>query len=513
MKRIILMGFTCISIHAIAQTPEDALRNTFYTQGGTARNLAIGGANGSLGGDINAAYVNPAGLGFYKTNEFVLTPAFQFYKNKYNYRQTPSTSKKNAIGYGTSGWVWGYARDTTRSRALSLSINQVANFNNYIKYAGLNNYSSFAEQFAEEFTNSHLSINDALNTNSQVPYGAAPALYTYLIDTVKVNGQYKVMAAPEYILDAGQAIKQEMEMKTTGGINEIALAFASNKRDRWYFGGTIGIPIVSYKQALTFKESDTSARTNNHFNSFTYTDNISQNGVGVNIKMGVIYRPQDYIRLGLAVHSPSFMMIDEKRETSIQTQLENPIGNFSVSSNTFTNGQKGKYSYGQSTAWKIIGSASYVFREIENVKRQRAFITADVEYVTHGASRFTSLEDSATAGEKQYYKALGKAVDENYKGAFNFRVGGELKFNTFMGRLGFAYYGNPYEKVMNVKGNRMLLSGGLGYRHKGIFVDVTYLHAITKDVNFPYALADRANTYASVKQQKGNVIATVGFKF
>ena len=59
----------------------------------------------------------------------------------------------------------------------------------------------------------------------------------------------------------------------------------------------------------------------------------------------------------------------------------------------------------------------------------------------------------------------------------------------------------------------MLLSGGLGYRNKGMFIDVTYVHAIAKNLDIPYRLEDRANTYASLKQQRGNVVATVGFKF
>ncbi len=37
---------------------------------------------GSLGGDINATFVNPAGLGFYKTGEFVLSPGLTFLKIK-----------------------------------------------------------------------------------------------------------------------------------------------------------------------------------------------------------------------------------------------------------------------------------------------------------------------------------------------------------------------------------------------------------------------------------------------
>lgn len=516
MKRYILItGILFSSTTAFSQTPEDALRSSFYSHNGTARYMAIGGTMGSLGGDITATFVNPAGLGFYKTNEFVLTPNFSFTNNKINYRQNSSTSKKNNLAYGTSGWVFGYTNrwDTTKSHAISIAVNKVASFNNQINYSGLNNYSSFAEQFAEEFGKSQLSIDQVLNQNSPLPYGSAVALYTYLIDTVKVGGAYQVKAAPEYILDAGQAIRQQMEMKTAGGINEIALGFAANRKDRLYFGGTIGIPIVTYDQEMSFTESDTSNITNNHFKSFTYTDKFTQRGVGVNLKLGVIFRPQDYLRLGLALHTPTFSMMKEERETTAFTQLENPAGSFNVSSNTFTNGQKGKYSFGQSTAWKVMGSASYVFREIENVKKQRGFISADVEYVTHGSGRFSSLEDSVTETEKAYYKELSKVVDDNYKGAFNFRVGGELKFNTIMGRLGFAWYGNPYEKVMDVKGNRMLLSGGLGYRHKGMFLDLTYVHSITKDVHFPYSLSDRANTYASLKQQRGTVTATLGIKF
>ena len=81
-----------------------------------------------------------------------------------------------------------------------------------------------------------------------------------------------------------------------------------------------------------------------------------------------------------------------------------------------------------------------------------------------------------------------------------------------MARLGFAYYGNPY-KDKELKANRMLLSGGLGYRNKGFFIDLTYVEAISKDVNFPYRLQDRANTYASLNQQRGNVVATVGVKW
>ncbi|MBL0056557.1 MAG: hypothetical protein IPP31_10250 [Chitinophagaceae bacterium] len=514
MKRIILSACLLISASLYAQVPEDAIRYSFYPQNGTARNLAIGGAMGSLGGDINATFVNPAGLGFYKTNEFVFTPGFFMQNNKASYRDRNTENKNNNFLFGSSGMILGFAQrnNPNKSAAISLAFTQTANFNSHTQYRGLNNFSSFSEQFAEEFAKSGYSIDDVLNGNSPLPYTSAPALYTYLIDTVKVNGVYQVKGAPEYILDAGQALMQEMDQKTKGAISELALGLAHNSNDKWYIGLSIGLPLVQFNSVTRFSEYDTSSNTGNHFNRFDYTDDFSTTGMGLNGRLGVIYRPRDYIRLGLSVQTPTYFSFTDKRSTTLSTQLENPVNGFSTSSNTFTNNQPGKVEYDQRSPFKVLLSASYVFREIADVKKQRAFITADVEYVHHRGSKFVNTDDNATESDKVYYKALNNTIKSNYKGNFNFRLGGELKFNVIMGRLGFAYYGNPYKDAA-LKASRILLSGGLGYRNKGFFIDLTYVHMVSKDTHVPYRLEDRANTYATVKQQKGNIVATVGIKF
>jgi hypothetical protein len=36
---------------------------------------------------------------------------------------------------------------------------------------------------------------------------------------------------------------------------------------------------------------------------------------------------------------------------------------------------------------------------------------------------------------------------------------------------------------------------------------------INRDVNFPYRLADKPNTFATLKDNNSSVILTVGFKF
>jgi hypothetical protein len=80
-----------------------------------------------------------------------------------------------------------------------------------------------------------------------------------------------------------------------------------------------------------------------------------------------------------------------------------------------------------------------------------------------------------------------------------------------MVRLGGAYYGNPY-KDNDLTSNIMQLGGGLGYRNKGIFVDLGFAHVINKNVDFPYRLQDKANTFATYNNNQNNLLLTVGFK-
>ena len=113
---------------------------------------------------------------------------------------------------------------------------------------------------------------------------------------------------------------------------------------------------------------------------------------------------------------------------------------------------------------------------------------------------------------KAPYEPYNEAIDAVYKGTFNFRLGGELKFKTIMARAGFAYYMSPYEDEV-LKGRKMFVSGGLGYRNKGIFIDLTYVHRLNKDVNLPYRVNyPRANTFADLKENGGNVMLTFGVK-
>ncbi len=317
-KRFTIFLFL-ITAKGFAQIPEDAVRYSWFPQNGTARTLAIGGAMGSLGGDLTANFVNPAGIGFYRTNEASITPSFFMNKVKTNYRGTDLNENKNTFSFGTSGFAFALPNryNQNKSNAFSIAITQNANFNNIVHYKGLNNKSSYSEQFAEEFYNSKKSIDAILDRNSIAPYTAAPALYTYLVDTVRIAGILKIKAAPEYILDAGQVLQQEITKTTKGGLYELGLTYAGNDGEKWLWGIAIGIPIVNYQSNTLVKENDTSSNTNNHFKSFTYNDNFTTKGAGINGKFGLIYRPKEYVRIGLAINTPSYMTLTDSRQSTL----------------------------------------------------------------------------------------------------------------------------------------------------------------------------------------------------
>jgi long-subunit fatty acid transport protein len=279
------------------------------------------------------------------------------------------------------------------------------------------------------------------------------------------------------------------------------------------FGFTIGIPFLVYDRESTFSEADATTNPDNMFDIASITENLSTTGTGANLRLGLIYKPKEFIRLGFAVHSPTIFMLTDTYNSTITTNTENYQGILTQSSGDFTNGEDAEFKYWLVTPYRIMASASYVLREIEDVTKQKGFLTADIEFVNHRASSFTTdPEGDNSQSTKDYLKSLNRAIDRSYKGALNVRVGGELKFTTIMARLGAAYYGNPYKDLNGEKGHRFQLSGGLGYRNKGVFLDATYAHTMGRDVHFGYRLQNKPYQAASLKTTGGNIIVTVGFK-
>jgi hypothetical protein len=513
MKRIVFIAF-CIALTQciMAQEPADALRYSWYTSSGTARQQSIGGAGVSLGGDITSTFINPAGLGFYKTGDFVLTPGFKLFDNKSTYFGRTEKDSRNSFAFGTSGIVIGDGDNNKKniSGGFALAINQTANFSSNMLYRGMNTQSSYSQKFLEEIQNNN--DRDANHVAQGYPFGTSLAFNTYWIDTIAggSSGNYQFQSRALPLLGTG--LLQENKITNRGGITEVALGVGVNHKDKLYWGVTMGVPILSYEREATFTEADATNNPNNKFDFASLTENLTTKGYGLNLKGGIIYKPQEYIRLGLAIHSPTFYMLKDIYSASVTANTESYKGLLTQSAEDIT-GSGAAFKYWMFTPYRIMAGASYVLREVEDVRKQKGFITADIEYVNYKASSFTTDPNGDNSqSTKDYLKSLNKTIDKAYKDAFNFRLGGELKFTTIMARLGGAYYGNPYKNLNGEKGNRFQVTGGLGYRDKGIFIDLAYVYTTGKDVHYPYRLQNAAFSGATIKNTGGNILLTVGFK-
>jgi hypothetical protein len=518
MKKILFIISGLLSVACLrAQEPADALRYSWYTPGATARIQAVGGAMGSLGGDITATFVNPAGLAFYKTGDFIFSPSYRFGKTKGTYLNRTETEKSNKFNWGATGFVVGTGANNTsnvRNSSFSLAYNRTADFNSDILYRGQTNTSSYSQKYLEEIRNNNIKDGNTLSTG--YPFGSSLAFNTYWIDTIggSTNGNFQFQSRAANLLATG--LLQQNSIHTTGGIDEMALGFAVNLREKLMVGGSIGLPYLHYRREAEFVEADATSNATNHFNYAMVNETLRTSGIGFNIKAGLIYKPSEYWRLGLALHSPTFYTLTDRYETSVTADVENG-GVLTDYSKDYTNGEASQFKYSYTTPYRAIASISYVLREVQDVRKQKGFLTADVEYVNYKASSFSPATNDDGSGvsesDRAYLKQLNKSVDNAYKGTFNLRAGGELKFTTLMVRLGAAYYGNPYKNINGEKGSKLNLSGGLGYRNKGIFVDLTYVYAINKDVNFAYRLQNPASySGAQIKNTASNIFLTFGVK-
>ena len=169
--------------------------------------------------------------------------------------------------------------------------------------------SDLAEPLANEFANSGLSIDNALNSD-RVSMLTKMALFTYLIDTATIGGSTRVISRSEQ----ANLLNQENRISQRGGINEAALSYAANMDDRLYLGLSIGFPFINYSRYTQWKEEDAAGKGNNEFAYSNYKENYTLKGLGFNVKMGMIIKPVQSLRIGFALHTPSLYTLTEKTD-------------------------------------------------------------------------------------------------------------------------------------------------------------------------------------------------------
>ncbi len=509
-KTIFGLALISCSSQLFAQTEIDVLRYAYLSPGGTARGMSLGSAMGSVGADITSASVNPAGIGLYRRSELTFTPSLYFRKTTSDYNGGPKMDDNytqfnfNNIGLVLSSASWGRNYEKTKWKAINFAIglNRQADYHQTYQYAGNNYKNSISDVWVNEINaqGKYLVNYDGSTLKNLVSPAAYMAFQNYLIDpraqdstvftNVPVHNQNPVSAT---------GIQQSKISTTTGAYREMVISVGANYDEKLLLGATLGIPTIRYTQDFTFSEDDLDrSNTNNAFGYNDYRSTLSTRGTGVNLKLGAIFIPTDIVRIGLAVHTPTWFGMQDTYQEEMKTNSENNPGNGGQSINYMAS-DPGLYNYNMSTPWRGIVSGTILLGEF-------GFLTGDYEYVDYSATRYRFQ-----SADRAYQNDVNNAIKNTYKAASNFRIGAEGRYEMFALRLGTGIYGNPYKQYSD--NTRIDITGGLGFRTKDFIADFAVVNSIYNQPDQPYVLPDATVPTANIRNRNLNFMLTIGFRF
>jgi hypothetical protein len=136
------------------------------------------------------------------------------------------------------------------------------------------------------------------------------------------------------------------------------------------------------------------------------------------------------------------------------------------------------------------------------------FISADVEMVNYSGTKYSSgISGIDFSNDNDDIKSL-------YQSTFNYRLGGEFRYENFRARAGFSYMPDPFQAEQNGV-NRAItsVSGGLGYRNKKFYADVALVFTQGNNSYRPYRVNTPESPLVTLKNSSTFSMITIGFPF
>ena len=496
---------------------------------GTARSMAMAGAFTSLGGDLSSMGINPAGLAMYRHNEISLSPMMGFENSKNSAENWGENSQSRfAIG-NLSATFKLYEGSSTDIVSLNVGVgyNRVADFNYRYGYSSLSApsdspYRSINDAFVRQLGQGRLfpDKDGALNYAAGDAYywGGILAYNNWLIDPESNDlGNYWTSANT---LGVNANVGHTVGVESKGSIGEVQIAMAANLANKLYVGGTIGIQHVRWDRQFYYGEDYIYNDQQPIYYDGTpiaepaewldYNQAVKLRGAGVNLKLGAIYRPIPALRLGVAIHTPTYYSIERTYQSYMSSNF-NPSGD-----TTLTLEDLGRNAWDFISPTRMMFGASYAFGKM-------AVVSVDYERAWYNGMRATNLPDGFDLS-KADYRAEFK---ENYKGANTLRVGAEIKPLPMVAlRAGYGFSDsmlrNDHDRYYNnpTTYKTTCVSAGLGFQFGAVNIDLAYQRIVNSQTEYMLFYAvddmgifDTASPTYKTDFERNYVTLTMGYKF
>lgn len=576
MKKIfsVLSLLTLPGLGALAQSVTGAYSISQQDLRGTARFMSMAGAFGALGGDLSTLGQNPGGIGIYRSNEVGFTLGIDAMSSKASAGGLSNTENMTRFNLNNIGGVF--------TMKLPGSVMPNINFGfTYNKGATFNRrYRGAIPNIGTSMSNYIAGISNAYDLNeADVSYGESydpynPPIGNRTVPWLAVLGYYGFLTTPEVRSDdstdwygqygRGTTGTGAFDVEEKGSIDEYNIALGGNINNVVFWGMDFDITSIDYKIHSIWSE--------NLQNAYVYDPNTEQvgqmdanwslhdkyrlNGTGFAYKLGVIVKPIQELRLGLAFHTPTFYSLNE---TYYDTHLDYRYPFPTKDNSTWANdGYSAVNSFNFQTPWRVIASlagvvgnklivsADYQWDGYRNMKYSEAdnygyydpWYDWDDPWGNWGGWYGAPARSRADIGSPRsdYYNANDYAnakIKEVYRNTNTFRIGAELRVLPSLSiRAGYSYSTSPVSaKVkdysVEVPGTGVMsnysldnqtqhVTCGIGYKNKGFYVDLAYVYKYTSSEYFPFSpdMSDLSTAVRSkIEFNKSSVALSMGYKF
>ncbi|MDE6802095.1 MAG: hypothetical protein K2J06_04940 [Muribaculaceae bacterium] len=530
-KSIIIAALATAPALASAQSAVSAYNIAGNDLRGTARFMSMAGAFSALGGDLSTLNQNPAGIGVYRSSEIGATLDINMtsgpgngsdkthvYCNNFGY---VGSTRLGSETMPTFSWGATYSRVASFDRTYSGGIGSLGtSLTNYI--------ASISNGTAPSVLGEEGSYNPF--QDSSADWLSIMGYNSYMINPTGYNNSYNGLFTQGTVGDA------EFSVRERGYIDEYSINFGGNIMNTIYWGIGFGITDLSWTQESFYDEQLTYANVYDDAtggttdgDAYTTLSNFNRvSGSGFNVKLGLIFKPINEFRLGLAVHTPTWYNLS-------QTYTASTTYSYGYDFNTDgypTSSLQGDYQsdaayfdWRLKSPWRlIVGGAGVI--------GGRFIISADYEYTA-----YNNMSVSAPNRWNNYVSLddVNSDIKNYYQGSNTLRLGAEYRITPqFSVRAGYSYVSSNVKENANNGADYIATSGtnpaytfnkdtnyvtfGLGYRIGGFYIDAAYVHKATNATYHAFTPFAEGNQwtyepYQDFTLNNNNIVLSMGFKF
>ena len=489
---------------------------------GTARSMGMGGAFTSLGADMASFGYNPAGFGMYQRNEISVSLGLGITNAKnYNaYSYGDNSSVRAAINnVGASFKVYESSGALTAIN-FAFGYNKTADYNFDMSYESPTTISSLADAFADIANGGGLGINQnnkITDPNNYSDYdmnpyywGAVMAYKGGLINLVEQpNGGFAWR--PDEIGDGAQ-MSQYTNLASRGSAGEFSFALGFNINNIVYLGASLDVQSISRKQSIYYNEYINYAEGKQpdavaypyQLQQFELGQSMSIDGSGIGAKFGVVVRPIEGLRIGFAVHTPTYYSVAYRYSAALSTVAlsagDNPyeweVINGCVYADeatpTLQDGGESRWTF--TTPTRLLAGVSYAFG-------QYAVLSADYQYDAYRSLKMNYAPlDSKVVDYSGYMNGIFR---NNLKGTHTLRAGVEAKPSPWLSlRVGGGFRSNVLNREYDfvalsepMADKMWYASAGVGFRlSKVTSIDLAYQYRNTRYSDYYSFYTELGNT-------------------